>query len=168
MRRTAKYGLGIGYVKPESMTTKEFQELYEKWNKKLKNSGFFDLERFSPDNSGFFAPQFNSTPDSRSPNSSAATAMRRYAPDKEEYYTLFRHFANNADFKLLHSKRHTQLQTIALMHSEGYSASEVAETVNGRFRTTYTAASICRIIRETLKPAMFAWTKENEGDDNGL
>lgn len=81
------FEMGMGYIEPHElgMTRKEFQSICNEWEKKLKDSGFSDIEYRSPSHTGHFTPFFRS-------NGSTATFMRLYDPAKEEYYRLARHF----------------------------------------------------------------------------
>lgn len=95
--------MGIGYVMPAGMSKKEFFKLYSDWNKKLEKSGHTELERFTPD--GLISPFFNSVASSNSPAGSAASALRRFTPEKQDYYHFISVFAQNADFKKLYGPR---------------------------------------------------------------
>ena len=77
--------MGIGYIIPEGVDKAAFKAEYAKWEQKLKNSGFTDIEYRSPSQSGHFTPFFRE-------NGSTATFMRLYDPAKEEYYALARSF----------------------------------------------------------------------------
>lgn len=77
--------MGMGYTIPEGMSAADFKAEYAKWEQKLQNSGFKDIEYRSPSHTGHFTPFFKE-------NGSTATFQLIYDPFREEYYSLARSF----------------------------------------------------------------------------
>lgn len=75
----------MGYVIPDGFSKLEFKQEYAKWEQKLQNSGFIDIEYRSPSHTGHFTPFFRQ-------NGSTATFQTLYDPFKEEYFALAREF----------------------------------------------------------------------------
>lgn len=86
---------GIGYIK--QLTTKEGRKLMKEWNKRLKKSGFKDLEVWNP--IGRTASFYNS--DSGPSVNELASAIPRDLYAKTEYYMKLDHFRSNIDMDWL-------------------------------------------------------------------
>jgi hypothetical protein len=125
--------MGIGYVIPENMTKAEFRAEYAKWEQKLKDSNFEDLEYRALN--GKVTSYFKR-------NGSTATFQMIYDPAIEEYFSLARAFNAYMNEKPYTTKRNTRwsvqfqgqallYKTLWRLHIDGVPYRAVAKAFSG-------------------------------------
>lgn len=137
------FELGIGYTVPEGVSASDFKKEYAKWEQKLQNSGFNDIEYRSPSHTGHFTPFFRE-------NGSTATFQALYDPFKQEYFQLATEFGTYMDevvswcdpvtlkkrrttrWRLAFDDKHLQYKHLWRLHIEGVPYRAVAKAFSGR------------------------------------
>lgn len=116
---------GIGYVVPHDMKVTEFRKLYAKWEGKLADSGFADIEIRTLNHTGKFIPFFND-------KSSSTTMLNVYDEYRAIYYQLATEFLHKFDFQKAFGKEAFTYKTLWRMHSEGIPYRSVAKAFSGK------------------------------------
>lgn len=121
--------------------TAEFKKQNSKWQDKLKNSGFEDLEDINGELRIFVAKRFAGT---------RKISFDR-AADDERYFTLAREFLHKKEFK-------SKLQKfIWEQHSEGFSERNIEETLR---KKNFKADR--NVVRKVIKEFKDEMIKKNE------
>ncbi len=101
----------------------ELVDLYKEWNKKLKQSGFDDIEYKSDSGlvSGYFKDGGN-----------ALTLQQNYDEDVEFYYSKCREFLSTADWSELFAENALFYRYLWALYSEGVNYRAIAKIFNGQ------------------------------------
>lgn len=155
---------GGEYIVPKGMSKKQYIELQKKWNQKLKNSGFFDIEDFDVQN-GTTSPFLYAAPDSNEISGSHFTISARIKPAQAEYYRLASMFNECADFVALFGESGGLCRTykyIWNLHAQGKSYRHILHKYNVmRRRNVRKTKSIFWLHTHMMiiTEAMYTWHK---------
>lgn len=129
---------GIGYFIPESMPNQKWVDLKQKWDHKLKQSGFDDIEMHSYALDGHFFPTFSQN----SINLNHRTEAAAIGAGIEGYFNYCSTYYEHAEWRLTFNfkrfgKRWRLYQEIFRLHKDGVSFKDMREVLQGR-STRYT------------------------------
>lgn len=119
------YQQGIGYTVPAGTSVTEFRKTYRTWEKKLKESGFEDIEYRSDKQTGYFVPFFK--------KGCASSSFKNdiYDEHRDVYYQCAREFLHKFDFSAQFGEEALTYRTLWRLHSEGVPYRSVAKAFKG-------------------------------------
>lgn len=128
---------GMGYYIPDSMPVSKWREIKQKWDQKLRDSGFHDLEMFSHALDGHFLPTFNQN----SIEKNHKIQQGAIGDGIQGYFDYCSTFYELADFKLLFNnkrfgRRWALMREIFRLHKDGVSYGDMRAALQGR-QTSY-------------------------------
>lgn len=153
-----KHNMGSGHIIPAGMSKDEYVKIKRKWDKKLANDGFVDIE--VSDDEGYVSPVFQKQHGWTS-NAASTDALRRHSPEKEQFYRLCSIFLQCFNWNLLTKRKYPEfggvtprrLRAIWALYTEGYSTQEVHDKLPptwklGRYKVRYIIADL-RVVCST-------------------
>lgn len=150
-----KFNQGNGYYLPAGVTVNQWRALKKKWDEKLANSGFVDIEYFSPAMDGKFSPYFGKRI-GRSISRNSADLLKTWSWDKEEYYRFASVFMHHFDWQSLGKTIPPleRLKKIWELHCEGFSQTEISAAMGNSVKRSVIGQRI-----RSLKAIMLEWHK---------
>lgn len=126
-----KHNMGIGHFIPQSISKNKYIKLKQKWDTKLAEIGLQDIEQ--SDDEGFVSPVFAAN-HGMSSNMASSHLMRKYSPEKAEFYRLCTIFLTCFDWSLLIQKTYPELKGIPShqlkqlwsLHCDGKTGAEIS------------------------------------------
>ena len=128
---------GIGFFIPDSMPNQKWVDLKQKWNQKLLQSGFDDIEMQSYALDGHFFPTFNQNSiqiNQKAQRGAIAAGIEGYFDYCSTYYEHCQ-WKQTFNFKL-YGKRWRLCQEIFRLHKDGVSFKDMGFALIGK-RTKY-------------------------------
>lgn len=102
-----KHNMGIGHHIPLGINKAKYAKLKQKWDKKLAESGFIDIEQ--GDGEGFVSPVFTQVHGNTS-TTAASHMLRKYTPEKAEFYRQCGIFLTCFNWTSMTKKNYPELQ----------------------------------------------------------
>lgn len=124
---------GIGYYIPDSMPNSKWHKIKQKWDQKLNDSGFTDLEMYSHALDGHFLPMFTENSIEKNQKVQAGAI----GPAIEGYFsycsTYYEHCNWRGTFNLKrYGHRWALMREVFRLHKDGVSYSDMRQALQGR------------------------------------
>jgi hypothetical protein len=148
-RRRKRLEMGIGYIKPKSMSQSSFTSTIKKWRQKLAQSGFNDIESHTTSYNGRVIPHFTDM-------KSSGAFGRVMNAETQRYYELARSFTHHYDFKIISKKDEKLLKFIWHHYSEGISIRSICKVLAGETVKRSHASNSLKVPR-SLKQKRGVW-----------
>ncbi len=160
---------GIGYYVPPNVTTAEWKRTYKRWQKKLRDSGFDEIEQLSHDCTGHFSPFFTKTISNQSLSGSTTTVARIYKPETEEYYRRLALFFHHGPFHTLFGANRWLYFHIVKLRKDGATLKDVAGKFNSKgcpkpirgLKARFTIFFVWYHL-QVIEPAINKWFRETK------
>lgn len=124
---------GMGYYIPDSMSNADWHKIKQKWDQKLHDSGFSEIEMFSHALDGHFLPTFSQN----SIEKNQKLQKGAIGDGIQGYFEYCSTFYELADFKVIFNNKRWQrkwalAREIFRLHKDGVSYSDMRAALQGR------------------------------------
>ena len=134
--RTTK-AQGMGYYIPDSMTNAQWVKIKQKWDQKLNDSGFSDIEMFSSDYTGHFLPLFSQNSIEKNQKLQKGAIGDGIAGYFDYCSTFYEHVDWRAKFNYgRYNRAWALMRELFRLHKDGVSFGDVAKALRGE-RSSY-------------------------------